>query len=153
MPIETLIIYILLGILVISNIILAFYFIKLKKQLNKFFNKGKKNLGEVLSNQIQDIEKHEENIQKSSKNITELAKISKKTFQKISVKRYNPFKEVGGDQSFSIALLNSQNDGVIITSHYGRDFNRIYAKPVKKGKSGHSLSKEEKETIDEAIIS
>ncbi len=64
--------------------------------------------------------------------------------------RFNPFKEIGGDQSFSIALLDSNNDGIVITSLYGREGNRVFGKPIKNGKSRYLLSGEEKKAIEQA---
>ena len=63
---------------------------------------------------------------------------------------FNPFGEIGGDQSFSIALVDSKESGVVITSHYGKDIQRIYAKPIKEGESEYSLSTEEEEAIAQA---
>jgi len=57
---------------------------------------------------------------------------------------------LGGDQSFSIALLDKQNSGVVITSLYTRDGNRVYAKPIENGTSEYTLSKEEKEALSRA---
>ena len=73
------------------------------------------------------------------------------SIKKLAIKRYNPFSGVGGDQSFSIALLDESNDGLIISSLFSQEGNRFYAKPVKKGISEYSLSGEEKEVIDQAI--
>jgi len=70
---------------------------------------------------------------------------------KIGIVRFNPFKEIGGDQSFSIALLDEQRNGVLITSYYGRELNRIYAKPIRGGVSEHELSAEEKEAVNQAM--
>ena len=71
--------------------------------------------------------------------------------QKVGLVRFNPFKEIGGDQSFSVALLDEEHNGVIITSYYGRELNRVYAKQIQAGKSEHELSEEEKEAISQAI--
>ena len=76
-----------------------------------------------------------------------------KSLQKIGLVRFNPFKEIGGDQSFSIAVLDASNNGFVITSHYGRDSNRVYAKPVGNGKSSYSLSKEEQGAVNKAMSS
>ena len=70
--------------------------------------------------------------------------------QKTGVVRFNPFSGVGGDQSFSIVLLNKKDDGVVITSLYARGGSRIYAKPIQNGTSKYSLSREEKEAISQA---
>ena len=74
-----------------------------------------------------------------------------KAVTKVGIVRYNPFKDIGGDQSFSIALLDDSDSGIVVTSHYGRDANRVYAKPLEKGKSKYSLSQEEEQAIAEAL--
>ena len=70
---------------------------------------------------------------------------------KIGIIRFNPFKEIGGDQSFSIALLDEQHNGVVVTSYYGRELNRVYAKSIQNGVSVQELSEEEKEAVEKAI--
>ncbi|HHY61235.1 MAG TPA: DUF4446 family protein [Clostridia bacterium] len=70
--------------------------------------------------------------------------------QKVGLVRYNAFQDVGSDQSFSLALLDSQDDGVVLTSLYGRDECRLFAKPVKKGQSRYKLSAEERLALDRA---
>ena len=72
------------------------------------------------------------------------------SLQKTGIVRFNPFSDVGGDQSFSIALLDKQDSGVVITSLYTRDGNRVYAKPIQNGTSKYTLSKEEKEALSQA---
>jgi hypothetical protein len=68
--------------------------------------------------------------------------------QKIGLLRFNPFKDTGGDQSFILALLDSQDTGVVITALYSRSGTRWYAKRVKKGKGlDHELSDEEKRSL------
>jgi hypothetical protein len=67
--------------------------------------------------------------------------------QKFGMVRFNPFGEVGGNQSFAVCLLDNFNSGVIILSLYSRDGVRIYAKPIQKGKSEYQLSKEEEEAL------
>lgn len=70
---------------------------------------------------------------------------------KMGVIRFNPFGEVGGNQSFAIALLDSENTGIVISSLYGRDSSRFYGKPVVKGNSQYQLSDEEMEAVERAI--
>lgn len=72
--------------------------------------------------------------------------------QKIGLFRYNPFDDLGSDQSFSLSILDSQNSGVILTSLHHRNFTRMYAKPVKNGQGDSiTLSNEEKSAIVKAI--
>jgi len=114
-----------------------------------FFKKNKEpeNLKEVL----RELEGLEKKIGGLSQELDNLKKESKFCVQKIGIVRYNPFSEVGGDQSFSIALLDGSDNGVVITSLYARDGNRAYAKPIKNCKSEYSLSNEEKQAISRAI--
>lgn len=71
--------------------------------------------------------------------------------QKVGLTRYNPFKELGGDHSFSLAILDGVNSGIVITGLHTRDRTRIYMKEVVKGKSVHELSADEKRALDEAV--
>ncbi|MGI6668235.1 MAG: DUF4446 family protein [Acetivibrionales bacterium] len=70
--------------------------------------------------------------------------------QKIGVIRYNAFDNVGSDLSFSIAMLDNNDDGVVISSLYSRETSSTYAKPIMGGKSKYPLSAEEIKAIDSA---
>jgi hypothetical protein len=69
----------------------------------------------------------------------------------IKITRFNPFNEEGGNQSFSLALLDKNGDGAVLTSLYTKEGNRVYGKPVVKGGSEFSLSEEEKKVINNAL--
>lgn len=73
--------------------------------------------------------------------------------QKITLKRYNPYRDTGGDQSFSIALLDGRGDGVVITSLHSRAGTRVFAKTIKGGKEDKfSLSAEEQQVVMDATV-
>ncbi len=110
--------------------------------------KEPKNIKQLLS-QFKDLK---EGFKKISNKMEELKKNNKFSIQRIGIVRFNPFKESGGDQSFSIALLDGNKNGVVITSLYGREGNRIFAKPIKKGKSEYLLTEEEKEAIEQTKV-
>jgi len=116
--------------------------------LNFFKRKKKepKNLKEVLE-QFKDLGK---SFEKLSAEFEELKKENKLSVQKVGIVRFNPFSEVGGDQSFSIALLDGNDDGLVLTSFYTREGNRVYGKPIKAGVSRYALSKEEIKAIETA---
>lgn len=65
----------------------------------------------------------------------------------LSIKRYNAFSNQGSDLSFSVAILDEQQDGVVLTGIHSREESYLYAKPVEKGESSYTLSPEEKEVI------
>ena len=68
--------------------------------------------------------------------------------QKIGLVRYNAFKDVGSDLSFTIALLDRNDNGVILNGLYGSESSNIFAKPIKGGVSKYQLSEEEKEALE-----
>lgn len=111
-------------------------------------NKEPQNLKEVM-NRFKGLEK---NFEKLSQELDSLKKEGKFAVQKVGIVRFNPFSGVGGDQSFSIALLDGNDNGMVITSLYTREGNRIYGKPIKSGISEYLLSGEEKQAIEKAKI-
>lgn len=69
----------------------------------------------------------------------------------IAMKRYNAFGERGNDLSFSLAILDDDSSGIVLTSLYNRENSYIYSKPLHKGESQHALSPEEKEVVTLAL--
>jgi len=79
---------------------------------------------------------------------TDLA--SRRSLQWLGVLRFNPFNDVGGDQSFALALVDGYGNGVVVSSLHMRDMTRVYAKPLKKWEAEHHLTDEEKQAIANA---
>ncbi len=69
---------------------------------------------------------------------------------RVGMVRFNPFQDAGGDQSFAIAWLNEEGSGVVLSSLHSRTGVRVYAKPLARGASAHTLSVEEEEAIRRA---
>ena len=67
--------------------------------------------------------------------------------QRVHMVRYDAFDDVGGEQSFSVALLNAHGDGVVLTSVYSRQDVRVYAKAIEQGRPSHPLSQEEERAL------
>jgi len=80
-----------------------------------------------------------------------IQKTQSNTFQKIGFVKYNAFENIGNDLSFALTLLDGNNNGICISSIYGRSESRIFSKPIVKGKSLVSLSQEELESLNEAL--
>ena len=135
------------------NILLSLKFWSIKKKLKTFFN-GKKasDLEGVLFEEIKRLKKAESNIKELSEFSKRLKKISDKSIQKVSVIRFNPFKETGGDQSFAIVMLDAKDNGLVISSLFTREGTRVYTKPIESGKSKYPLSKEEIEVLKKAGV-
>jgi hypothetical protein len=70
---------------------------------------------------------------------------------RISVHRFNAFSDSGSDLSFSVAFVNEDQDGVVITGIHGREQTFLYAKPIDKGQSAYMLTPEEKIAINLAM--
>lgn len=77
--------------------------------------------------------------------------VQNNTIQKIGFVKYNAFENIGNDLSFALTLLDGNNNGVCISSIYGRSESRIFSKPIVRGKSVASLSQEELESLNEAL--
>ncbi|MFC5703145.1 DUF4446 family protein [Cohnella faecalis] len=69
---------------------------------------------------------------------------------RIGVHRFNAFSDSGSDLSFSVAFVNDEQDGVVITGIHGREQTFLYAKPIDKGQSAYMLTPEEKIAISQA---
>jgi len=139
--------------LIAWNILLYFQLWRIKKRLKTFFN-GKKasDLEGVLFEEIKRLKKAESDIKQLTKTSKDLEKMAGQSIQKTGVVRFNPFKETGGDQSFVIALLDPNDNGLVISSLYTRQGTRIYSKPIEKGLSKYPLSKEETEALKKAGV-
>lgn len=143
------------ALLLIWNIYLQINVGRLQKNQEQLFS-GKN--GTDLEKIILD---HSANFKELDKDIQDLFEISNQihalaahSIHKVGVIRFNPFKDLGGDQSFSIALLDGQNNGVVISGLHTREGNRVYAKPVEYGKAvKHPLTEEELEAIKRAEAS
>ncbi len=112
----------------------------------------KKELRELLENANTKLMEQKKATQELEKWIERLEQDAINHIQKVGFVRFNPFSDTGGNQSFCLALLDLNDDGIVISSLHSREQTRIYAKRIKNGKTdGPELSKEEKETIQTAV--
>ncbi len=78
-------------------------------------------------------------------------KVSLNNFSKFSILRFNSFSDMGGDQSFTMTLLNKKNTGFVLTSLFHKDNTRVFTKPINNGISEYQLLKEEEIILKKAI--
>jgi hypothetical protein len=71
-------------------------------------------------------------------------------FQRMGFLRFNPFRDAGGDQSFTLALADQDGNGVVISSLHNRDSTRVYGKPLAGWESPYPLTDEEQTVINQA---
>lgn len=70
--------------------------------------------------------------------------------RKTGLVRFDAFEDVGGEQSFSLALLDFNNNGFVLSSVYSRNDVRVYSKAIRDGRASHTLSQEEERALREA---
>lgn len=97
---------------------------------------------------IEDLENEEKNTKSDIKDIKDNLKI---TYQKTGLVKYDAFREMSGALSYSLALLDKENNGVLISSMYSREGCYSYAKDIVNGESTIILSEEEAEALKQAV--
>ena len=148
-----LVLFIIVIILLILYITSVINLKKLRTSYSRFMNKlgNGNNIEELLKEYI----KRVETVEAKNGEIISYCKVIdeniKRCTQKIGIVRYNAFKDVGSDLSFTLAILDDYNNGVVLNGIYARDNSNIYAKPIENGQSKYILSEEEKEAVNKAI--
>lgn len=145
---------IVIGSLAVLAIILSLLTLFFLRRLARHYNsltKGidKKTLMNALQGIQQTIAEHEKVQDATRRDLQKLQDDALLHLQRLTLKRFNPFGDTGGDQSFILALLDGNQDGVVITSLHSRENTRFYVKSVKGGVGiDHPLSDEEQKIIN-----
>lgn len=142
-----------IGVLFCWLFLATILYLRTKKQLFEI-TKGvtKKDLKTILAEITSSIKSIDQDRIVLRKEINALREADKTHFQKLACVRFNPFSDTGGNQSFSLCLLDDLNNGIVITSLHSRDSTRIYTKEIKKGVcDGRELSKEESQALKLAL--
>jgi hypothetical protein len=133
--------WLLISANIIWLIVLSFFVWKNNHFLKRLFPDKKGDFKERLDEVLRVAERLESFRKKNLDNV-----------QRIYLKRYNPYHDTGGDQSFSVSILDGYGNGLVITSLHSRSGTRVFAKPVKGGKEeSFEFSDEEKEVVEKAI--
>jgi len=134
------------------NILLEIRLKKESKRTTSFFKDRKaEDLEEVISQILRNQRTSEKEIQMILEKIKKLEDVALHSIQKVGIIRFNPFERGGGNQSFSLAILDQKDDGVVISSYHSKESTRLYAKPIRQGESKYPLTKEEEKAIKKAI--
>ena len=140
----------ILFLLYIANLIKLSKIRKNYKQFMKRLGNGN-NIDEMLKKYIDIVDKVQEENKELEAYCESIDKDMGKCLQKVGMVRYNAFQDTGSDLSFTLAILDEDNNGVVLNGIYSREMSNIYAKPIENGKSPNTLSEEEKEAINKAI--
>lgn len=132
--------YILIGmaaVIAISVILIIIQMVKLSKLKKKYsvFMQGKdaKSLEKDIIGLYEDNKFIKVSIEKNKNDIRELFKKQELSFQKVGIVKYDAFKQMGGQLSFSLALLNENDCGFIINSVHSTEGCYSYSKEIKNG--------------------
>lgn len=142
-------------LLVIGFIVMISKLSSLNKRYKKFLEKlgNGKDIEEDLETYMYRVEKVEKQNNEILNYVKTLDEDLTRCIQKVGMVRYNAFKDTGSDLSFTLALLDEHNDGVVLNGIYSREMSNIYAKPVKNGTSTYTMSDEEKQAVQKAMSS
>lgn len=139
--------YILLSVSFVLFLAQAFFFVRTRRLLSRF---RETRHGHVCV-QEQALRRLEERVKNLRRAEAELRAQLATCVRRPTLLRFSAFDDVGSDLSFSLALLDQNGDGVVLSSLYGRDESRLFAKPVLRGTSSYRLSAEEERVIAVAM--
>jgi len=152
-------IWLFIGSLAAVAAVLVYAFL-LHRQLREFkdrfkqFFGTKKNphLSTIVMKNSETLKKMNNDIQQLYQAASDLHEMAIRSTQKVGVNFYNPYGDTGGTFSFSIAMLDSGDNGVVLSSLHTREGTRVYAKEIAKGKSKQHLTEEEMEALRRANL-
>lgn len=142
---------ILFGVALVFLILIALRLLFLERRLRRVFGSAKNaDVVGAVANHAETLTRLEGELGRIVKSHALLSKNVEASVQKVSMIRFNPFSDSGGDQSFSIALLDGQDNGFVLSGLYVQDRPMVYAKPIQHGRSRYALSAEEESVLAKA---
>jgi hypothetical protein len=137
----------LLILLVVALVMRLSRLMRLYRRLTQGTSGG--NLEEKLVDYSDQVTEVDRRMQELEATAARLAQNQRKCIQKIGMVRYDAFEDVGGEQSFSMALTDADQNGAVISSVYSRTDIRVYAKSLENGRASRPLSAEEQKALSE----
>lgn len=152
---------IILGLCIVSILLLIIVLIlslkqhKLNKKYKKFMSgAGAKTLEDLITTRFSEIDQLKSDTTCINTEIRLIKENLLTTYQKMGVVKYDAFKEMGGKLSFVLALLDKNNNGILLNSvHSSREGCYTYLKEIIKGESFLELSEDEKTALRQAVNS
>lgn len=143
---------VLIVVLFIFVIVLFIKTSKLNKRLARFM-KGKdaQSLESEINGLYEDNKFLKNMVDNNKKDIRQLYRQLSKAFQKIGIVKYDAYQQMGGDLSFSMALLDEENNGFIMNSVHSTEGCYTYTKEVRDGRCDLELGNEEKIALEKAV--
>jgi len=138
------------AILVLLVTVLALRLRRLDRRYVKVFANGEHDVVRALAAFGSRLERAEAHAAAQDGTVHRLADTLSYAVSHAAVVRYDAFSYMGGDQSFSLAILDAHGTGAVISAINGRSDTRVYAKPVRNGVCDAALSPEEQQAITES---
>ncbi|MCL2050640.1 MAG: DUF4446 family protein [Lachnospiraceae bacterium] len=137
--------------LLLMIIILLVKFSKLNKKYQKFMQgNNARSLEEDIIRLYEDTKYVKTAVEKNRKDIATLFKKAAHAFQKAGLVKYDAFNQMGGKLSFSLALLDEENNGFVLNSVHSVEGCYTYTKEIIAGTSVIHLGDEEKQALEMA---
>ncbi|MBD2871758.1 DUF4446 family protein [Paenibacillus arenilitoris] len=147
----TVVLVLLVIILIIWIAVVGGRLKKLRKQYTAVMgNTGVTNLEEVIIDMKESIAEQKQRSERLQAQLNGIQQVVPLKKGKLGIHRYNAFADQGSDLSFTLAIINEESDGAVITSIHSRENSYVYAKPIAKGESAYPLTPEERKAIAEA---
>jgi hypothetical protein len=140
-----------LGLCILALVLMLVIMIRQTRLLRRYRlllnGESGRDLESILLTQVNDMESIKQALSHLDRRVEMLAAQALNHVQRTGIVRFNAFPDTGSDLSFAIALLDAHDNGFVISSLYGRNESRIYAKPIRGGTSTYTLSDEERQAI------
>lgn len=122
-------------------------------RLNSIFREsGNENTARILADYLNTVRTTAQSVARMQEQHETIVRVMPTVIRHVGLVRFSPFHDTGSDQSFALALLDGRQDGVVITALHSRTDSRLYAKPIERGKSSYSLTPEERDAMDRALM-
>ncbi len=139
---------IMLGIMINQGLKLSY----MKKRYRKMMaGVDGANIERMLMGHIDEVKKVVEKSEQLDMENKRIDALLQTAVTRVGVVRFRAFEDMGSDLSYAVALLDSHNDGVVLSSIFGREDSRSYVKPITNGSSSYTMTQEEEQALHDAM--
>ena len=143
-----LVLLIMLGIMINQGLKLSY----MKKRYRKMMaGVDGANIERMLMGHIDEVKKVVEKSEQLDVENKRIDALLQTAVTRVGVVRFRAFEDMGSDLSYAVALLDSHNNGVVLSSIFGREDSRSYVKPITNGSSSYTMTQEEEQALHDAM--
>lgn len=139
-----------LMLIIIGNMYLNLSYLK-KRYRKMMTGVDGANMERMLIGHIDETKAVAEDNHRINDELQRLDKILGTAITRVGVVRFSAFEDMGSDLSYAVALLDSHNNGVVLSSIFAREDSRSYVKPIEAGGSQYTLTQEEARALKDAM--